>query len=145
MVNPNTPGYSNVHVAPARFGSLREAPSGARTLCLTPLRSEERLGDVITADPWLEDAVAPLVARFAALVFTEQTGLIEPLLQQLRWLGIEHGIDHVVLPLWPESKLAQEIDMLANVMGLPRDFILTQDEDDWPHTSVVYQLPQHVA
>lgn len=145
MVHLNTPVFGAARVAAPRFGSLREAPSGARTLCLTPLRSEERLGDVIATDPWLEDAVAPLVARFAALVFTEQPGLIEPLLQQLRWLGIEHGIDHVVLPLWPESKLAQEIQMLATAMGLPADFVLTQDEDDWPHTSAVYQLPQHVA
>lgn len=134
-----------VHLNTPTFGSLREAPSGARTLCLTPLRSENRLGDVITADPWLEDAVAPLVARFAALVFTEQTPMIEPLLQQLRWLAIEHGIDHVVLPLWPESRLAQEIQMLASVMGLPHDFLLTQDEDEWPHHSVVYQMPQAIA
>lgn len=144
MVHLNTPGHGS-RIGSPKLGSLREAPSGARTLCLTSIRSEDRLGDVIATDPWLEDAVAPLVARFAALVFTEQSALIEPLLQQLRWLGIEHGIDHVILPLWPESKLAQEIEMMATVMGLPHDFVLTQDEDEWPHHSAVYQLPQQLV
>lgn len=141
----NTSGFGAPKSGISKLGSLREAPSGARTLCLTPVRGEDRLGDVIATDLWLEDSIAPLVARFAALIFTEQSSLIEPLLQQLRWLGLEQGIDHVVLPLWPESRLAQEIQMTANVMGLPEDFILTQDEDDWPHQSVSYQQVQLTA
>lgn len=118
--------------------TLREAPNGARTLCLAPLRSEERLGDAIAADPWLEDAVAPLVARFAALVFTENQGLIEPLIQQFRWLAYEHGIDHIVLPLWPESQLAQQVQMMATDLGLPQNFILTQDETTWPQMNIFH-------
>lgn len=118
--------------------TLREAPDGARTLCLTPLRSEERLGDALTADPWLEEAIAPLVARFAALVFTEDHRLVEPLLQQLRWVAYEYGVDHVVLPLWPESRLAQQIQMMATDLGFPYQFILTQDETTWPHHAVMF-------
>lgn len=138
-------GFGKAHLGMTGLGSLREAPSGARTLCLTSIKSADCLGDAIATDPWLEEAIAPLVARFATLVFTEQTDLIEPLLQQLRWLGLEHGIDHVILPLWPESKLAQEIQMTALAMGLPSDFVLTQDEDDWPHKSVQYQYSQKIA
>ena len=118
--------------------TLREAPDGARTLCLTPLRSEERLGDVLATDPWLEEAIAPLVARFAALVFTEDARLVEPLLQQLRWLSYEYGIDHIVLPLWPESRIAQQIQMMATDLGMPHSFILTQDETTWPIHAVIY-------
>lgn len=118
--------------------TLREAPDGARTLCLTPLRSEERLGDALTTDPWLEEAIAPLVARFATLVFTEDARLVEPLLQQLRWVAYEYGLDHVVLPLWPESKLAHQIQMMATDLGMPHNFVLTQDETTWPMHAVIF-------
>ncbi len=129
------------------LGILREAPDGARTLCLAPQglkpQSEERLGDVISSHPHIDgvmsDAVAPLVARFATLVFTEATHMIEPFLEQLRWLAVEHGIDHVVLPLWPESPLADDIQFASIAMGLPTDFILTQDESTWPHQSLMRQ------
>lgn len=118
--------------------TLREAPDGARTLCLTPLRNEERLGDALTPDPWLEEAIAPLVARFAALVFTEDARMVEPLLQQLRWVAYEYGLDHIVLPLWPESRLAHQIQMMATDLGLPHQFVLTQDETTWPLYAGIY-------
>ncbi|MGE3770522.1 MAG: hypothetical protein AB7G06_06165 [Bdellovibrionales bacterium] len=129
------------------LGILREAPDGARTLCLAPQgfnpECEGRLGDVISghahADGVIGEAVAPLVARFASMVFTESTQMIEPFLEQLRWLAVEHGIDHVVLPLWPEAPLADEIQFAAIAMGLPTDFILTQDESTWPHQNLMRQ------
>jgi hypothetical protein len=89
----------------------------------------------------LEEAAAPLVARFAALVFTEQTDQIEPFLEELRWLAVEHGIDHVLLPLWPESPLATDIEFTALAMGLPAGFILTQDDTTWPHRTLAWQIP----
>ena len=118
--------------------TLREGPDGSRTLCLAPLRSEERLGDCVAPDAFLEQSVAPLVARFAALVFTEHEASIEPLLQQLRWMAYEHGIDHVVLPLWPETTLAQRLQAVAIDMGMPSNFILTQDEATWPGQQAFY-------
>lgn len=145
MVHLNTSSHVNAQPSITGLGSLREAPSGARTLCFGRLRREDYLGDLIATDPWLEDTLAPLVARFAALVFTEQSSQIESFVQQLRWVSLEFGIDHVVLPLWPESKLAQEVQMVAIAMGLPADFILSQDEDDWPHQSVTYQQSQRSA
>ena len=130
------------------IGIVREAPDGARTLCLASNGpghgSEERLGGVVSVHPHehglLEDSIAPLVARFATLVFTGRTSLIEPFLQQLRWLALEHGIDHVLLPLWSESVLADDIQFTAIAMGLPDDFILTQDDDLWPKTTLVEQV-----
>lgn len=125
--------------------TLREAPDGRRTLCLTPLRSEDRLGDPITVDLLMEEDLAPLIARFAALVFTEQDDMVEPLLQQLRWVAYEHGIDHVVLPLWPESHLAHRLAMTAIDLGLPQDFLLTQDETTWPVSTLLYQRQEIAA
>lgn len=121
------------------LGVLREAPDGARTLCLAPIRGEGRLGEPIPLRPHMsviDDAIAPLVARFASLVFTENNALIEPFLEELRWVAIDHGIDHVVLPLWPETKLADDIQLTALAMGLPADFILTQDNETWPHQTL---------
>lgn len=118
--------------SPLPLAALREAFDGTRTLCLTPMRNENRLGEPAIADAFLEEAMAPLVARFAALVFTEHDAMIEPLLQQLRWLAYEHGIDHVALPLWPETRLAQRIIAIGTDLGLPANFILTQDEASWP-------------
>ena len=111
---------------------LRTGFDGVRTLCLTPIRNESRLGDVTAADPWLEETVAPLVARFGALMLAEHEATVEPLLQQLRWIAYEHGIDHVALPLWPEARLAQQLVVIATDLGMPANFILTQDETCWP-------------
>lgn len=117
---------------PAALTTLREGVDGTRTLCLTSVRNEAQLGDATLADPFLEDSIAPLISRFATLVFTEEETLIEPLLQQLRWIAYEHGIDHVVLPLWPETRLAHRMSAIAVDLGLPHDFVLTQDESRWP-------------
>ncbi len=118
--------------APGSTTCLRETVDGTRTLCLTPMRNEARLGEPVSADPFLGQVLAPLVARFAALVFNEHDAMIEPLLQQLRWMAYEHGIDHVVLPLWPEAQLAQRLTAIAIDLGMPANFILTQDEASWP-------------
>lgn len=142
MAMLNTPGHIKARFGAMRFGSLREAPSGARTLCLATVSGADDLGDVIATDPWLEDALAPLVARFAALVFAPQPAHLESFLQELHWLTLEHGIDHVVLPLWPESALAHDLFQRAKAQGLPHDFLLTQDQAEWPHQTAVYQLRQ---
>jgi len=133
------------NLATTSLTTLREAPDGRRTLCLTPLRSEERLGDPVIVDLLMEEDMAPLIARFAALVFTEHDDMVEPLLQQLRWVAYEHNIDHVVLPLWPESRLAQRLGMVAIDLGLPHDFLLTQDEDSWPVSTMLYQQRRETA
>lgn len=135
------------NLATTSLTTLRQAPDGRRTLCLTPLRSEDRLGEPVTVDLMMEEDLAPLIARFAALVFTEHSDLVEPLVQQLRWVAYEHGIDHVVLPLWPESHLAHQLGMVAINLGLPHDFLLTQDEDSWPVSALLYQhqSPESVA
>jgi hypothetical protein len=146
-----TPGLSRA--GGNGLGILREAPNGARTLCLAPVGfspvGEHRLGDILSSDPhnrgMFEESIAPLVARFATLVFTNQTTLIAPLLEQLHWLALEYGIDHVVLPLWPESTLADAIQFEAIAMGLAPDFILTQAEDTWPHSGMTYSMVSGVG
>ena len=107
---------------------LRQTPDGARILSLGSTPCDERLGEAIAGDAFLEESAAPLLARFAALVFTEHQDTVEPLVQQLRWLAYEHGLDHIALPLWPESPLAQRVRASAVDLGLPADFLLMQDE-----------------
>ena len=107
---------------------LRQTADGSRILSLGSTPCDERLGDAIAGDPFLEESVSPLLERFAALVFTEHQDAVEPLVQQLRWLAYEHGLDHVALPLFPEAPLAQRIRASSIDLGLPGDFLLMQDE-----------------